>query len=382
MTLRQAQDGAVGVGVIGAGVISAHYLAHLTAFPDVEVRFVADIDTDRAAQRAEEYGVARSGTTAELLADDGVEIVVNLTLPAVHTEVDLQIIAAGKHVWSEKPIALDAEDAQRVLGAADAAGVRVAVAPDTMLGAGMQTAFRAIAEGRIGTPLSASTMVLNPGPDRWHPAPEFLFQRGGGPLLDLGPYYLTMLASVFGSVARVSAVSSIARAQRVIGQGPRAGTAFDVEVPTHVGLLLDFASGASAQSTFSFQSALPRPGFVEISGTDGVLVLPDPNMFEGDTLLYTNTSWEGLTGHETPEPEVIAATGATAGRGLGVLDLARSIRAGVPERATGALGAHVLDVMLAASRAAETHEVVEVTTEAPRPEPLPADWDPYVRTID
>ena len=373
--------GAVGVGVIGAGVISAHYLAHLTAFPDVEVRFVADIDTARAAARAEEYRVAGSGTTAELLADDGIEIVVNLTLPAVHTEVDLQIIAAGKHVWSEKPIALAADDAQRVLQAASAAGVRVAVAPDTVLGAGMQTAFRAVADGRIGTPLSASTMVLNPGPDRWHPAPEFLFQRGGGPLLDLGPYYLTMLASVFGSVARVSAVSSIARAEREIGQGPRAGERFPVEVPTHVGLLLDFASGASAQSTFSFQSALPRPGFVEITGTEGVLVLPDPNMFEGDTLLYTTESWRGLTGQQVPEPEVIEARGATAGRGLGVLDLARSIRAGVPERASGALGAHVLDVMLAASSAAETASVVGVESQAPKPEPLPADWDPYARTL-
>ncbi len=371
----------VGVGVIGAGVISAHYLAHLTAFPDVEVRFVADIDTDRAASRAQEYGVAASGTTEQLLGDDGVELVVNLTLPAVHTEVDRQIVAAGRHVWSEKPIGLDGDDARAVLDEAEAAGLRIAVAPDTVLGAGMQTAFRAIADGAIGTPLSATTMVLNPGPDRWHPAPEFLFQRGGGPLLDLGPYYLSMLATVFGSVERVSAVASTSRVERVIGAGPRAGTSFPVEVPTHMALLLDFASGASAQSTFSFQSALPRPGFVEISGTDGVLVLPDPNRFEGDTLLYTNGSWAGLTGQETPEPTVIRAEGATAGRGLGVLDLARSIRAGEPERASGRLAAHVLDVMLAAAEAVESRSVVRVGSTAPQPDPLPADWDPYARTL-
>lgn len=372
----------VGVGVIGAGVISAAYLRHLTTFPDVEVRFVADLDTARAAARAQEFGVSASGTTEQLLADDGIAIVVNLTLPAVHTEVDLSIIAAGKHVWSEKPIALERDDAAAVLDAADAAGVRVAVAPDTVLGAGMQTAFRAIADGLIGTPLSASTMVLNPGPDRWHPAPEFLYARGGGPLLDLGPYYLSVLATVFGSVARVSAVASSSRAERVVGQGPRAGTTFPVEVPTHVGLLLDFASGASAQSTFSFQSALPRAGFVEITGSDGVLVLPDPNVFDGDSLLWTNDSWQGVTGQDVPEPQVVRASGATAGRGLGVLDLARSVAAGEPERASGRLAAHVLDVMLAAADAIESRTVVEVRSESPRPVPLPADWDPYARTLD
>ncbi|GAA4735344.1 Gfo/Idh/MocA family oxidoreductase [Amnibacterium soli] len=372
----------VGVGLIGAGVISAQYLANLTTFPDLEVRFVADIDLDRAKARAEEFGVPASGTTEQLLADDGIAIVVNLTLPSVHAEVDLQILAAGKHVWSEKPIATNAEDARRVLDAAEAAGLRVAVAPDTVLGAGLQTAFRAIADGRIGAPQTATTMVLNPGPERWHPAPEFLFQAGGGPLLDLGPYYLTTLVTLFGPVVRVSAVGSIGRPERVIESGPRAGTSFEVTVPTHSALLLEFGGGASAQATFSFESALPRSGFFEVTGTTGAIVLPDPNMFDGESALWTLESWKGYTGQDRPTPEQIEPVGPTSGRGLGVLDLARAIAAGVPERASGALAAHVLDVMLAAAEASEQGAAVAVTSRVAAPEPLPADWNPYERTLE
>ena len=371
----------VGVGLIGAGVISAHYLGNLTTFPDLQVRFVADIDLDRAKARADEFGVPASGTVDELLADDGIEIVVNLTLPSAHAEVDLAILAAGKHVWSEKPIATTAEDARRVLDAAEQAGLRVAVAPDTVLGAGLQTAFRAIADGRIGAPQTAMTMVLNPGPDRWHPAPEFLFQRGGGPLLDLGPYYLSTLVTVFGSVVRVSALGSVARSERVVESGPRAGTTFAVEVPTHSALLLEFEGGTSAQATFSFPSAIPRAGFVEITGTDGAIVLPDPNKFEGASELWTTESWKGVTGEDQPLPEVIEAVGATSGRGLGVLELARAIRAGVPERASGALAAHVLDVMLAADAAASSGTSVAVSSRVRAPEPLPTDWNPAERTL-
>ncbi|GAA2752476.1 Gfo/Idh/MocA family protein [Amnibacterium kyonggiense] len=371
----------VGVGVIGAGVISAQYLANLTTFPDLEVRFVADIDLERAKARAEEFGIPASGTTEELLADDGIDIVVNLTLPSVHAEVDLAILAAGKHVWSEKPIATNAADARRVLDAAEAAGLRVAVAPDTVLGAGLQSAFRAIADGRIGEPRTAITQVLNPGPERWHPAPEFLFQAGGGPLLDLGPYYLTTLVSVFGSVARVAAVGSISRPKRVVESGPRAGTEFDVTVPSYSALLLEFENGTSAQATFSFESALPRAGFFEITGTDGAIVLPDPNMFDGDSSLWTLESWKGLTGPEQPTPETVEATGPADGRGLGVLELARAIAAGVPERASGALAAHVLDVMLAAAESAERGETVAVTSRVAPVEPLPADWNPKEATL-
>jgi predicted dehydrogenase len=186
--------GPVGVGVIGAGVISGEYLRNLTAFPDLAVRFVADLDTDRAKAQAEAFGVPASGTVAELLAREDIEIVVNLTIPAVHVEVGLEILRAGKHVWSEKPVAMDRESGLLLLEEARRRGLRVACAPDTVLGSGLQTGLRAIAEGQIGEPLTALAVMQASGPESWHPSPEFLFDTGGGPLFDIGSYYPTALA--------------------------------------------------------------------------------------------------------------------------------------------------------------------------------------------
>jgi predicted dehydrogenase len=241
-----------------------------------------------------------------------------------------------------------------------------------VLGAGIQTALRLIRSGEIGEPVSANTMMLTPGPESWHPDPEFLFARGGGPLFDMGPYYLTTLAAVFGGVRRVAAASGKAHETRVIGSGPRAGTRFPVEVPTHYGALLDFGGGRSAQSTFSFQSAMPRQGFVEITGTEGVAVLPDPNRFEGETTLWRRGA---------QEPERVAATGATTTRGTGVLELARAIAEGRPERASGALAAHVLDVMIAIEQAGATGSFVELSSTVEPAAPLPEDWDPTTAVL-
>jgi len=365
-------SGPVGVGVIGAGNISTQYLTTLTGLPDLRVLFVADLDLDRARVQAETFAVPRHGSVDQLLDDDDIEIVVNLTIPAAHAEVGQRILAAGKNVWSEKPLALDHESGRALLASADAAGLRVACAPDTVLGAGIQSALRAIARGDIGEPLTALTLFQVPGPESWHPDPEFLFARGAGPLFDMGPYYLSTLVHAFGAIERVSAVSSTSHATRSIGSGPRAGTSFPVGVPTHHAAIIGFASGQSAQSTFSFQDAHPRIGFVEISGTEGTIVLPDPNRFDGDSALWRFGS---------DEPTTLAATGSTNARGSGVLDLARSIRHGVAERASGALAAHVLDAMLAITLAAETRAPVELHSALERPEPLPADWDPAAATL-
>jgi predicted dehydrogenase len=362
----------VGVGLIGAGVISAQYLTNLTTFPDHEVRFVADIDLERAKARAEEFGVPASGTVEQLLADDGIAIVVNLTLPSVHAEVDLQILAAGKHVWSEKPLALTGADATLLLTEAAAAGLRVACAPDTVLGAGIQTALRSIARGDIGRPLTATTLFQVPGPESWHPGPEFLYALGGGPLLDMGPYYITTLVHAFGPVERVQAVSSRSHDTRTIGSGPKAGTVFPVEVPTHHAALISFHGGPSAQSTFSFQQALPRAGFVEITGTEGTLVLPDPNRFDGDSTLWR---------FDGGQPTILPAEGSAYGRGTGVADLARSLRAGVPEHAPGAIAAHVLDTLLGIREAAETGEPVTISSTVTRPAPLDPSFDPAAPTL-
>jgi predicted dehydrogenase len=359
--------GRVGVGIIGAGTISDQYLKNLTVFAEVEVRFIADIDLGRAAAQAAVYGVPNSGTVEDLLARDDIELVVNLTIPAAHTEIDHRILAAGKHVWSEKPFALEEASAAEVLAAADAAGLRVACAPDTVLGAGIQSALRAIARGDIGEPLTATTIFQVPGPEAWHPNPDFLFAHGAGPLFDMGPYYVTTLVHVFGSATRVQAVASTSRHSRTVATGARAGESFPVEVPTHHAALIEFGEGRSAQSTFSFQHALPRAGFVEINGTEGTLSLPDPNMFDGDTQLWR---------YGQSEPETIHATGAAYGRGTGVIELIRAIRAGVPERASGRLASHVLDVLLGIRDAAASGSAVTIASTVPSIPPLPEDWDP------
>ncbi|SEE88930.1 Gfo/Idh/MocA family protein [Ruania alba] len=364
-------SGKVGVGIIGAGVISTQYLKNLTSFSDLEILFIADLDVERARAQAEEFGVPGHGTVADLLAVDQVEIVVNLTIPAVHAEVGQQIVAAGKHQWSEKPLALDRASARALLDSAAAAGLRVACAPDTVLGAGLQTTFREIRSGRIGTPLNALVLLQNPGPESWHPSPEFLFDVGAGPLFDIGPYHLTALVHMLGPVTRVSATHSTARTTRVIGSGPKAGTEFPVNVPTHHSALIEFASGASAQAVFSFESTINRAK-LEVTGTDGAFEVPDPNKFDGPTVYWAPG---------TKEASDIEAVGATSTRGTGVLELARAIRAGEPERASGEIAFHVLDVMIAISEAAASGTAVEVTSTVTVPDSLAEDWDPAAATL-
>ncbi|MHA7987546.1 Gfo/Idh/MocA family protein [Rathayibacter sp. CAU 1779] len=366
---EQTKTGPVGVGVIGAGNISTQYLTNLTSFPDVTVRFIADLIPEAAQAQAEKFGIPAHGTVEELLADPEIEIVVNLTIPAVHSEVDLQIIAAGKSVWSEKPIALDRESGQQVLQAAKAAGVRAACAPDTFLGGGIQTARRLLESGAIGEPQTALTLVQSPGPESWHPNPAFLFQQGAGPLFDIGPYYVTTLIQLFGPVKRVAAVASKSKPIRTIGSGPLAGQTFEVTVPTHVSAVFEFENGQTSQSIFSFDSKLGRTLF-EVTGVDGALEVNDPNMFVGDLVL-----------HGDGEPETITIEGEKSARGTGVVELARAIRAGVPERASGEQAYHALDIMVSTIEAAESGEWVEVvSTFVPTPA-LPEEWDPAESTL-
>jgi predicted dehydrogenase len=365
-------SGPVGVGVIGAGVISDTYLENLGSFPDLRLLAVADLDVSRAQDQAAKHGVPRAGTVTELLDDPEIELVVNLTIPAAHVDVGLAAIDAGKHVWAEKPLALDRQTGRKLLDRAAERGLRVASAPDTVLGAGLQTARRAIDAGRIGEPRTGLTLFQTPGPESWHPAPEFLFQTGGGPLLDIGPYYLTELIQLFGPIAKVTGTGGRARDTRVIGSGPRAGTEFAVTVPTTVTALIQYERGGSAQVVLSFDSALVRSGFVEISGTDGTAVLPDPNRFDGSTTLH-------LRG--VADPVELAPEGHAATRGTGALELARAIRADVPERASGELAYHVLDAMLAIEESMALGRTVDVESTVDVAPALPADWDPYARTL-
>ncbi|WP_432563316.1 Gfo/Idh/MocA family protein [Kineococcus sp. SYSU DK003] len=372
MTAPAPRTGPVGIGIIGAGVISGTYLENLTSFPDVQVHAIGDLFPEAAKARAEEHGVPHHGGIDSVLGNEDVEIVINLTIPAAHVEVSLAAISAGKHVWSEKPVALDREGGQRLIGAADAAGVRLGCAPDTFLGAGLQTALKALKRGDIGTPLTALTLMQSPGPESWHPNPAFLFQTGAGPLFDIGPYYLTTLVQAFGPISSVAAIASKSREQRTIGSGPKAGEVFDVTVPTHVSAIAQFAGGQSSQSIFSFDSPLPRHGFVEITGTEATLALPDPNNFDGDLKIRRR---------DGEDWELLASTKALSTRGTGALEMARAIRAGRPHRVQGALAHHVVDAMVSIDESARTGAFVPVTSTVEAAEPLPDDWDPTARTV-
>jgi predicted dehydrogenase len=362
-------SGPVKVGIIGCGDVSDQYLRTLSGYPDVEVVALADLDTGRAEAKAATYGIASAGGSEELLADPGVELVVNLTVPAVHAEVGMAVVTAGKHLWSEKPITMDRESARALLEAADAAGVAVGNAPDTVLGTGIQTSHRLAGDGLIGTPQTVLTLMQGPGPDSWHPRPQFLFARGAGPLFDIGPYYFTTLAQMLGQIDSVEAIGHRARRERVVMTGPDAGTRFPVEVYTHVSVLTRFASGVAGTSVYSFDSPVRRQLF-EITGSEGTMEVPVSG-FDGPTrILRAGEGWE-----ET------APSGSKRDRGVGVLEMARAVRAGASPRASGELAYHVLDAMLAVEESIEAGKPVAVSSRITNPSPLAPDWDPEVRTL-
>lgn len=375
-------SGPVGVGVIGAGVISDTYLENLRSFPDVNVVIVGDLIEERAKSQAEKHGVPAWGSAADVLAHDEVQVVVNLTIPAAHLEISSAAIAAGKHVWSEKPLGLDRAGGAQLLKDAAAKGLRVGSAPDTILGPGFQTAKRAIQEGVIGEPMFASTTFQTVGPDLWHPGPEFLFAEGAGPLLDMGPYYFSGLVSLFGSVERVAALGRKKAEERVIRSGPNAGTTFPVEVPTSLQVLTSFAAGQQAASLLSFDSALERHGVFEVHGTEGSLIVPDPNQFEGRIAYLTART--SLSDGDWGEQEwtEIEQKGTVVGRGLGLLDMVRAIAEDRPHVATGELGYHVLDVMLSAQESVASGEFSRVESSISAPVPsVPVDFDPFATTL-
>lgn len=363
--------GPVGVGIIGAGTISNTYLDNLMSFPDVEVLAVGDIIPEAAAAKAAQYGVAVSGGVDVVLNHDEVEVVVDLTIPAAHAEVALQAVNAGKHVWNEKPLTLDLASGQALLEAAEAVGVRVGCAPDTFLGAGLQTVNRLVREGAIGKPLTGLVLMQSAGPESWHPNPAFLFAAGAGPLFDMGPYYLTECVQIFGAVASVAAVGSKAKETRTIGSGPKAGEEFTVEVSTQTAALASFVGGESLTTIFSFDSPAPRT-LLEITGTEATLWLPDPNTFGGEVKIrrLRAENWETL-----------ASTTEVSSRGTGVLDMARAIREGRPHRATGELALHVLDAMVSISESEVSGEFVRLRSRTEPSELLPEDWDPKAATL-
>lgn len=370
-----------GIGVIGAGVISDTYLENLTSFPDVQVLIVGDRVTERARQQAEKYGVAAWGSAEDVLTHPGVQLIVNLTIPASHIEISQAAIDAGKHVFTEKPLGLDRSGSSELIRKADAAGLRVGSAPDTLLGPGFQTARRAILSGAIGTPLFAQTSFQTQGPDLWHPNPAFLFAKGAGPLLDMGPYYISALVSVFGPAATVASIGTKAHEERSIHTGPDAGMRFPVEVPSTISLITAFESGAQAQSILSFDSALERQGVVEIHGSEGSLVIPDPNAHVGRTA-YVKPLGMLRDGMKVEQEWIeVPQEGTVVGRGLGVLDMVRAIAQDRPHVASGQLAYHVLDIMLSAEESAENGEFVAIQSTVDPVPMIGADFDPFATTV-
>ncbi|MBB4910137.1 Gfo/Idh/MocA family protein [Actinophytocola algeriensis] len=354
---------ALRVGIVGIGNISRQYLETLPRLPGVSLVAAADLDPARVVPDV------RMLRPRELYAADDVDLVLNLTIPQAHAEVALSAIGAGKHVYGEKPLALSTSEGQEVLSAAAAAGVRVGCAPDTVLGTGTQTARRCLDEGAIGTPVAATAFMVTPGHERWHPDPEFYYRPGGGPLLDMGPYYLTALVTLLGPVRRVTGFASAPRASRVIGSGPRAGTEFPVEVATHVAGVLEHENGAITTLMMSFDvwaADLPR---IEVYGTDGSLSVPDPNGFDGEVRRYEpGKEWQ---------PVPASAGYRDAGRGTGVADLAAALATGTEHRASGAVAYHVLDVMESLLAAAELGQARDVASTCPRPAAVTAEQARY-----
>lgn len=359
---------AVGIGLAGAGTISTQYLTNLARYPDVEVVAIGDLDTERAAAQADAFGVPSSGSLQTVLDHPGVDVVVNLTIPAAHVEVSTAAIRAGKHVWSEKPLALDRASARALLDEAAALGRHVCCAPDTVLGPGIQATLREIVAGSIGQPLAGLAIMQGPGPDSWHPSPEFLFQTGGGPVLDVGPYYLTSLVLGLGPVTGVVAGGGRAREVRTVMAGPRAGETFEVTVPTTANVLLRHASGATSVGLFSFDSGQGRSGILEFQGTTATIVSSDPNRFDGTVRTHS--------AGEVRSELVVEEQGM--GRGIGLVDLVRSLAAGTTPRLDGELAYHVLDVMLAIEESIAAGAEVAVTSVPPAVLPLPDGWDPLI----
>jgi predicted dehydrogenase len=360
--------GRVRVGLIGCGVISEIYLKNLKRFDLVEVTACADLLPERAAARAAQFDVPRSCSPAELLADESIEVVLNLTIPAAHGEVALQALEAGKSVYNEKPLAVKAEQGEQMLELARRKGLLVGCAPDTVLGGGIQTCRRLIDEGAIGEPVAASAFYVSRGHESWHPAPEFYYQVGGGPMFDMGPYYLTALAVLLGPARRVTGSARITFPERTITSKPKAGAQIPVEVPTHIAGVVDYASGAVATVVTTFDVWGARLPHLEIYGSEGSLAVPDPNTFGGPVRLKRGGGdWE----------EMPLSHGYTENwRGLGVADMAYALRFGRPARASGELGQHVLELMHAFHEASLHGRHMELRSTCSRPEPLPSDLAP------
>ena len=358
----------VRVGVVGTGAISGAYLGMAKNFSIIEIVALADLDTERAKAAAEKFGVDKVCSVDELIADPSIEIVLNLTVPKAHVPVALRIIEAGKHTYSEKPLGVDRQEGEKLLAAAKKKKLRIGCAPDTFMGAGIQTARKLIDDGAIGRPVAFTAFMMGHGHESWHPSPEFYYEVGAGPMFDMGPYYLTALLNLFGPVRRLSGLASIAIPQRTITSQPKFGKQITVQTPDHITGSIEFENGTLGTIIQSFATRFaPYDGKqpITVFGTQGSMKVPDPNQFDGPVHMRKKDDADWV---EMPHQFV---TGY--GRSIGLADMAYALRSGRPHRASAEQAFAVLDLMQGFLDSSQSGRAVKPVKKYKRPAPMRAD---------
>lgn len=355
----------VRIGLIGCGVISAAYLRAARVFDVLSFIGCADINSDASAQCEDRFNV-KAMTVDELLRNDEIEVVLNLTIPNAHASVNVDALSAGKHAYCEKPFGLTVAEGRTVLEMSAAKNLRVGCAPDTFLGGGHQTVRHLIDANTIGKPIAGTAFMMGHGHESWHPAPEFYYKPGGGPLFDMGPYYLTALINSLGSVNRVAAITGRAFAQRTITSQPKNGEIIDVEVDTHTAGTLEFSNGAIITLVMSFDVWGHTHHNIELHGLTASMSVPDPNGFGGTVRIRRG-------GQQGWEEQALTHGYTENMRSIGLADMCMSIRSGRTHRAGAELAFHVLEVMEAFERSSKTNEHIQIESRVERPDPLPLD---------
>ncbi len=367
------------VGIVGAGNISAIYCENLSKFPSTELVAISDLDGARAKAQAEKFDI-EAWLVDDLLASSDIDLVLNITIPKAHGEVAIQALQAGKHVYNEKPLAISREDCKTMLSLASSKGLRVGCAPDTFLGAAHQRVRQLIDSGAIGVPVAVHGFMTSRGVESWHPNPEFFYKPGAGPMLDMGPYYLTAFVNMFGSVQRLASMTRTTFPERTITSEPFKGQVIKVETPTTFVTALQFSSGVVGQLTTSFDThSFPGQPNIVVYGSEGTMVVPDPNSFNG----WNEPSSKIIVRRGNGEEEIFVSDlpFKMNSRGLGILDIAHAVAEGRDHRASGSLAFHVLDTMLAAIESSDESQFITPSTQPDRPSLIGADEFPDERDL-
>ncbi|MDR0598676.1 MAG: Gfo/Idh/MocA family oxidoreductase [Treponema sp.] len=361
-------------GIIGAGNISGIYIKNLLGMfsESVELRAIADMSPEKARETADKHGLDCSESPEALLARDDINIVLNLTPPAAHYAVAKAALEAGKHVYNEKPLCAGLADGEALLETARKNKVRISCSPDTFLGAGIQTARKLLDDGWIGRPAAGCAFLMNHGPEHWHPSPEFYYAPGGGPLFDMGPYYLTALTALLGPIVSVTGNTSKAFDTRIVSGGAKHGKTIEVTTPTHISALLDFARGTSVSMIMSFDVWSHSLPHIEIYGSEGTLQIGDPNFFISPVRIKRHRAedWRDMPLAGPADPLCVDWLGNDNWRGIGAADMAQAVRENRPHRASGEMALHVLEVMTRVMESGASGKRLAITHSCERPEKM------------